>query len=95
MILITLVVIVMSILIFCPMIILFFFKPYNYIKTNVIAVIEQQLNILLKMLIILKKSITNFINSLEFADELNEQLKNMKIVINMSVVLLLLLLLYL
>ena len=33
---------VMSILIFCPMIeVYYFLKPYSYIKTNVNAVIEQ------------------------------------------------------
>ena len=79
MILITLVIIVMSILIFCPMIGAYysFFKPYSYIKTNVNAVIEQ-VKYTFKNAKNLKKSITNFINSLEFADELNEQLKNMK-----------------
>ena len=79
MILITLVIIVMSILIFCPMIGAYysFFKPYSYIKTNVNAVIEQ-VKYTFKNAKNFKKSITNFIDSLEFADELNDQLKNMK-----------------
>ena len=79
MVLITLVIIVMSILIFCPMIGAYysFFKPYDYIKTNINAIIDQ-VKYTFKNAKNFKKSITNFIDSLEFADELNDQLKNMK-----------------
>ena len=79
MIVITLVIIVMSILIVCPMIGAYyaFFKPYNYVKTTVDRILEQ-IKYTFKNAKNLKIIINKFIDSLEFADELNKQLNNMK-----------------
>ena len=79
MIVITLVIIVMSILIVCPMIGAYyaFFKPYNYIKTTIEGILDQ-IKYTFKNAKNFKRTINKFIDSLEFADELNKQLSNMK-----------------
>ena len=76
---ITLVVIIMSILIICPMIGAYyaFFKPYNYVKTNIEGVIDQ-VKYSLKNMKNLTKSLENIINSFEFTTEINEQLNKMQ-----------------
>ena len=78
-IIITLVVIIMSILIICPMIGAYysFFKPYNYIKTT-IDDIGQQIIHTFKNFDNIQETVINFIQSLEFSKEINEQLNNMK-----------------
>lgn len=79
MVVITLVIIIMSILIVCPMIGAYysFFKPYNYVKTTIEGVLDQ-IKYTFKNAKNFQKTIINFVNSLEFAEELNKQLNNMK-----------------
>tara|TARA_B100001121_G_C18680971_1_gene618520 strand:- start:396 stop:2354 length:1959 start_codon:yes stop_codon:yes gene_type:complete len=79
MIVITLVIIIMSILIVCPMIGAYysFFKPYNYVKTTIEGVIDQ-IKYTFKNAKNFQKTIINFVNSLKFAEELNKQLNDMK-----------------
>ena len=76
---ITLVVIIMSILIICPMIGAYysFFKPYNYVKTTIDGIIDQA-KYTLNNSHILTKYIEDLIISLDFSKELNEQLGNME-----------------
>lgn len=79
MIIITLVIIIMSILIVCPMIGAYyaFFKPYNYLKTTGEGIVNQIKNTF-KNSENFKKSITNILNSLAFTKEIKEQLNNME-----------------
>ena len=79
MVVITLVIIIMSILIICPMIGAYysFFKPYNYVKTTIEGVLDQ-IKYTFKNAKNFQKTIINFVNSLEFAEELNKQLNDMK-----------------
>jgi len=78
-IIITLVVIILSILTVCPMIGAYasFFKPYNYVKTNIDGVIDQ-VKYTFSNMKNFTKSIKDLIDSLGFAKEINDQLNNMK-----------------